>query len=437
MPHATGSPSKSPPATPGPELPSDLSKWRFEIVDLYCECSEMYRPGGYHPVGYGDKFHEDTYKVIRKLGYGSVSTVWLATDIRNNRYVALKIMTAKKSINPTELEIIRYLSRQANYDNYITILLDTFIHEGPNGKHLCLVFEPMGPSTESMVPRPPEYPPKQPETIVRCSKLAAKKILSDALQGLAFLHENNIVHGDINPGNLLFSISDITNVAENNLKQDETTEDTVEKLWRLDEKIDKWGPEHLYQAMPLEDFAQLGPNARVKLCDLGSAFWANNPPSTHDSSIALRAPELILGKPFGAPIDIWALGCLLFELLAGRPIFLVNPDHCETQKNKKLTDDDHLIQLHDIIGKLPDDVMEAWPRAKKCFNPVTHQPRKKFRIHGESYDPLEVMFAKNKLDEIDDAESTVICSLIRKMLVYSPAERPSATELLRHPWFSA
>ncbi len=42
---------------------------------------DRYRPGGYHPVSLGDMFN-DRYVVLRKLGYGQYSTVWLARDIR-------------------------------------------------------------------------------------------------------------------------------------------------------------------------------------------------------------------------------------------------------------------------------------------------------------------------------------------------------------------
>ena len=41
----------------------------------------LYHPGGYHPVHLGDVFN-DRYVIVRKLGYGQYSTVWLARDIR-------------------------------------------------------------------------------------------------------------------------------------------------------------------------------------------------------------------------------------------------------------------------------------------------------------------------------------------------------------------
>jgi len=46
------------------------------------EVIEFYRLGGLHPVDIGDTFQADRYKIVRKLGHGSSSTVWLAQDIR-------------------------------------------------------------------------------------------------------------------------------------------------------------------------------------------------------------------------------------------------------------------------------------------------------------------------------------------------------------------
>jgi non-specific serine/threonine protein kinase len=68
------------PSAPPPALPTSRKEWRFE--PLYCptEWSEAYRPGGFHPVNIGDEFKDSRYKVLRKLGNGSFSTVWLVHD---------------------------------------------------------------------------------------------------------------------------------------------------------------------------------------------------------------------------------------------------------------------------------------------------------------------------------------------------------------------
>lgn len=41
---------------------------------------EDYRPGGYHPINIGDEFNSGRYLIVRKLGWGHFSTVWLARD---------------------------------------------------------------------------------------------------------------------------------------------------------------------------------------------------------------------------------------------------------------------------------------------------------------------------------------------------------------------
>ncbi|KAM0665997.1 hypothetical protein ACQRIU_005341 [Beauveria bassiana] len=144
--------SASPPPTP-PSGPVLDEEWRFKTMTSPCEWIEDYRPGGYHLVLLGDLFNDGQYKVIRKLGEGSFSTVWLARDERNKRYVALKILVAEASGQVREVRILQHLAAVAlaEEQRYITQLLDEFEHRGPNGTHKCLVFEPMGLTVNSMV----------------------------------------------------------------------------------------------------------------------------------------------------------------------------------------------------------------------------------------------------------------------------------------------
>ncbi|GJJ15337.1 hypothetical protein Clacol_009613 [Clathrus columnatus] len=447
----------SPPPTPKTEmLPNEKGRFTCSGIGPPCEWADKYRPGGFHPVNLGDTFRDGMYTVIRKLGYGSSSTVWLAIDSKNKRYVAIKVVDASLTSHAeNELKIIRFLSEKAGDDprlQYFITPRDIFVQEGPNGKHMCIVYEPMGPSAATMVEELPSrspFPVRKPSNKLsdddlntwrtrQYPKWMAKKTLLHTLHALAFLHEHNIVHGNVHPGNSLFSISDINGIEVDELKHDETViPRTVWPLKRRDGKTDKWAPKNLYVCQPLSKYVLLGPDMKVKTSDLDSGFWTDNPPTTPNVPVALRAPELILEQPFDMSIDIWAFGCLIFEYLIGRPLFIILPFLKEDEK-----EDDHLVQLNDVIGQLPDNIMEAWPRAKEWYDPVTRQPLHTYEEDDDgemvpcTYDSLEVLFAQNKPLDVDEAESAVICSLIRQILVYSQEERPSAEELLKHPWFS-
>ncbi|KAM3501707.1 hypothetical protein MY11210_009303 [Beauveria gryllotalpidicola] len=220
----------SPPLTP-PARPVLDKELRFKTITSPCEWIEDYRPGGYHPVLLGDLFNNGQYKVIRKLGEGSYSTVWLACDEWEKRYVALKILVAEASGQASEVRILRHIAgaAPAEAQRYVTQLLGEFEHRGPNGTHRCLVFEPMGPSVNTMVEELPQFKPRRREMKVRYPPDIAKSILKQSLQALAFLHSNGVAHGDFQPGNMLFSLQDLDLVPEDKLRQEEDT--SMEELF--------------------------------------------------------------------------------------------------------------------------------------------------------------------------------------------------------------
>ena len=181
-------------------------------------------------------------------------------------------MRAKASSSTnTELSIYSFLVEKAQKDRlarHIVMLLDSFEHVGPNGTHRCLVFEPMGASTASMVNELPCNQLDMRGKRARYPKTVAKTILKHALSGLAFLHKHGIVHGDVQPGNLLFAIYDLTSIIEERLHQDQTK--ISKPLRRCDGKLDKWSPKYLALGQSLHHYVDLGPKMTIKLSDMGS-----------------------------------------------------------------------------------------------------------------------------------------------------------------------
>ncbi|KAM0206373.1 hypothetical protein ACHAPA_009584 [Fusarium lateritium] len=432
--------SDSPPPTPPARAPRD-DELRFKLITSPCEWAEDYHPGGYHPVHLGDTFSDGRYKVIRKLGEGSYSTVWLARDLKNSRYVALKILISQGLESSHELEILHQLAKVAPEDGaqHVTRLLAEFEHDGPNGTHKCLVFEPMGPSVNSMVEELPQFKPKMWGMKIRYPPQMAKSILKQSLQGLAFLHRNDIAHGDFQPGNMLFSLNNINDHSEDVLRQEENVESRSisPPVERLDGKQDRWAPRYLCIAQPLGSFASPTGDFRIKLSDMGGAYFFNNPPKKPVTPTGLRAPELVLKAEVNHSLDIWSFGCLVFELTTGQPLFCVPWSDSETELN-----DDHLLMFEERLGPLPGDLYRLWKTSSQYYTP----DRKLYNCQiggvpeGEEPLMLDRLSMEEAFDqtepELVEGEAGKVKNLIRRILQYDPSKRPSAVEILQDPWFA-
>ena len=59
----------------------------------------------------------------------------------------------------------------------------------------------------------------------------------------------------------------------------------------------------------------------MKLIDFGSSCFESERYYTYIQSRFYRAPEIMLGIPYTTAIDMWSLGCIVFECLTGIPLF--------------------------------------------------------------------------------------------------------------------
>lgn len=180
-----------------------------EDVGEYCK-------GGYHPVHVGDLLSDGRYLIVRKLGWGHFSTVWLARDIRMARHVALKVVKSAPCYTETAVDEIKLLQRlvAANPDHpgrsHVVSLLDHFRHRGPNGTHVCMVFEVLGENLLGLIKRYQHL--GVPAYIV-------KQIAKQVLLALDYMHrECGVIHTDLKPGNVLICINDVEAVVQAELQ---------------------------------------------------------------------------------------------------------------------------------------------------------------------------------------------------------------------------
>uniref|UniRef100_A0A5B7AF13 non-specific serine/threonine protein kinase n=1 Tax=Davidia involucrata TaxID=16924 RepID=A0A5B7AF13_DAVIN len=172
------------------------------------EGTEDYRRGGYHAVRIGDTFKHGRYVVQSKLGWGHFSTVWLAWDIQKSRYVALKVQKSAQHYTEAAMDEITILKQIAEGDpddkKCVVKLLDHFKHSGPNGQHVCMVFEYLGDNLLTLI----KYSDYRGVPLHM-----VKEICFHILVGLDYLHRQlSIIHTDLKPENiLLWSMIDPAN----------------------------------------------------------------------------------------------------------------------------------------------------------------------------------------------------------------------------------
>uniref|UniRef100_A0A6B2L5E2 non-specific serine/threonine protein kinase n=1 Tax=Arcella intermedia TaxID=1963864 RepID=A0A6B2L5E2_9EUKA len=372
------------------------------------EEEEEYRKGGYHPVDIDDCFN-NKYKILAKLGWGHFSTVWLARDIVDNRDVALKIVKSAHHYTEAARDEIKILHKSTSSDpnnEYCVVrLLDHFEINGPNGLHVCMVFEKVGCNLLTLI-RMYKYK-GLPLPVV---KIVAKQILI----GVAFLHRCFIIHTDLKPENLLLVKTPMI------LKKFEKMEQENGSQGKNVDVVKGIGLDGPWCEADL--MATYSDCCRIKIVDLGNACWTFQHFTDDVQTRQYRAPEVILGARYDSSIDVWSIACIIFELLTGDLLF--EPKSGKTfEKN-----DDHLAQIQELLGAMPKQIAFSGKLSSKFFN----QNGELRYIKNLKFWPLKnVLCDKYKFNEKDASE---ISDFLLPMLVMNPKERITAEQALENPW---
>jgi eukaryotic-like serine/threonine-protein kinase len=204
----------------------------------------------------------DRYRLERELGRGGMATVFLAQDVRHKRSVALKVLRPELALTLGPSRFQREIETVARLQHpHILAIHDS----GDAAGHLWFTMPFVeGESLRDRLRRDGQLSVEE-----------AVRITREAAQALQYAHEHGVIHRDIKPENLLLTPDGNTLVADFGIARGEADED-----------------------------ARLTSTGAV----LGTPAYMSPEQGAGDRKVDARS-------------DIYSLGCVLYEMLAGEPPF--------------------------------------------------------------------------------------------------------------------
>lgn len=202
---------------------------------------------------------DDRYKLLRRLGAGGMAEVWLALDLRLDRPVALKILRPEYAADLTLAQRLEQEARAvAQLDSPAIVQVFDVIHAGPGGVAIVMEYLPSGDLKSLLMAEAP-LPFKQALTLAH-----------EIAQGVAAAHAVGLIHRDLKPSNVLLTRHGRVKVADFGLARAVTTQGQLTQPGTV------WGTTHYI------------------------------------------APEQAQGRLLTPAADVYAIGVILFEMLAGQ-----------------------------------------------------------------------------------------------------------------------
>uniref|UniRef100_A0A672YUI4 Serine/threonine-protein kinase PRP4 homolog n=1 Tax=Sphaeramia orbicularis TaxID=375764 RepID=A0A672YUI4_9TELE len=330
---------------------------------------------GYYRVNIGETL-DKRYDVYGYTGQGVFSNVIRARDTaRAGQEVAVKIIRNNELMQKTglkELEFLKKLNDADPDDKFHCLrLFRHFYHK----QHLCLVFEPLSMNLREVL--------KKYGKDVGLHIKAVRSYSQQLFLALKLLKRCNILHADIKPDNILVNES----------------------------------------------------KTILKLCDFGSASHvADNDITPYLVSRFYRAPEIIIGKPYDYGIDMWSVGCTLYELYTGKILFPGSSNN-------------HMIKLAmDLKGKMPNKMIRKGLFKDQHFDQNLNflyievdkvTEREKVTVMSTinpTKDLLADMIGGQRLPEDQRKKVMQLKDLLDGTLMLDPAKRISINQALQHPF---
>jgi len=322
------------------------------------------------------------YQIETTLGEGTFGKVLGCHDQKTSKKYAIKVIkNVKRYREAAKLELdalykLKSLNKQRKCP--IVEILDAFDLNG----HICLVFPVLGQSTYDYQ-KANSFRPYELDNI--------KSMTFQVLQALKFLHKAKCTHTDIKPENVLFRVSN--------------------------------NHETVYNGRRRKNERRLN-NTDVVLIDLGSAVFEWEHHSKVVSTRHYRAPEVILGLGWSESIDIWSLGCVLFEYYTGKTMF-------QTHDNTE-----HLAMMESTLGKMPSNMMRETKLNFYTRLGVNYALNWDENTEDGIYVKTHCRPINKYCLKVSNPQHVEFFNLIQSMLTYDPTKRPTASELLNHHFFT-
>lgn len=296
------------------------------------------------------------YEILGLLGNGAFGRVVKVLDHKTQKHYALKIIRNRKRYHQQALvehKILMYIKQKDPQGATNSVIMgDSFYFRN----HICFTFELMSINLYDFI---------KANNFRGFSLKLIRKFAERILVSLRFLAKHHIIHCDLKPENILLNDHSKTDVT---------------------------------------------------LIDFGSSCFEHEKIFTYIQSRFYRAPEIILGLPYGTSIDMWSFACILAELYLGYPLF---PGENEL---------DQLSCIMEIFGCPPEDLLEHATR-KKYFFAANGRPRIIENSAGIKRTPNSAV-----LEDVMPSADPQFIDLIRSCLHWHPKERITPAQALQHPW---
>ncbi|OAA63409.1 Protein kinase-like domain protein [Niveomyces insectorum RCEF 264] len=384
--------------------PRTFSDEGYKTVDASTAFEEEnlphYTREAFYPARNGEIIH-GRYQLGAKMGYGTSSTVWLAQDLQDGSYWAMKIQvnTIPEEYRTSELEVYRHLKAHGSPNHpgekHICELRDAFVLQGPNGTHQVLVLTAAGMTLSEFRYRPGNV----------LSPLMARLAVKQVLLAVNYLHSADVIYTDLHADNLLIGVTD------------QAVFDKIASLEAKTPSRRKYVDDTVIHSS-LGVVASIGP---LVLCDMGQARIGSR-----QEGIAMpapfRAPEVILGMPWDSKIDMWNLGVLAWNLVEDDVLFQLKAYESRDESNAR-----HLAAMVALLGPPPTEFL----------NRKRSETSKYWDDQGNWIGlpavPTGVSF-ESLAKKLEGNEKIAFIDFVRSLLRWLPEERPISVQAFSHSW---